>query len=75
MAAPISSRLRASTAGPTPPGRAQAVGAAGSHTLQSRLADGAHLLWQDFALEPVGKAAIAFLECRLRWREPLLAQN
>ena len=44
-------------------------------TLQSRLAEKARLLWQDFALEPAGGAAIAFLGCRLSWREPLLAQS
>ena len=70
---PISSRLRASISGPTPLGRAQ-VWALLGHTLQSCLVDRAHLQWQDFVLEVVGRAAIASSVPRLSWYEPLRPQ-
>ena len=49
-------------------------GAGCGHTLQSCLVDRAHLQWQDFVLEVVGRAAIASSVPRLSWYEPLGAQ-
>ena len=44
------------------------------HTLQSHVAVRAHLQWQDFVLEVVGRAVITFFVLRLSWCEPLVAE-